>query len=61
MPGLPRDGRPDADWPFDDPAALEGTEAERLAKFREVRDQIDARLRRTWLGAGYGLSGPVNY
>jgi len=39
-------------WPFDDPAAFEGTEAERLAKFREVRDQIDERVR-SWV-AGRG-------
>jgi arsenate reductase (thioredoxin) len=38
------------DWSFEDPAALEGTEAERLAKFREVRDAIEARVRE-WLGA----------
>ena len=35
-------------WPFDDPAAVRGTEVERLAKFREVRDQIDARVQ-GWL------------
>jgi arsenate reductase len=35
-------------WPFDDPARFEGTEAERLAKFRAVRDQIAARIR-AWL------------
>ena len=28
-------------WPFEDPAAAEGDEAARLAKFREVRDEID--------------------
>ena len=27
-------------WPLDDPAACKGTEEERLAKFREVRDLI---------------------
>ncbi|MFG0274124.1 MAG: arsenate reductase ArsC, partial [Phycisphaerales bacterium] len=27
-------------WPFDDPAAFEGTEEETLAEFRRVRDQI---------------------
>jgi arsenate reductase len=27
---------------FDDPAALEGSDEEKLAKFREVRDQIEA-------------------
>ena len=31
-------------WPFEDPAAFEGTEEERLAKFRQVRDQIEARI-----------------
>jgi arsenate reductase len=35
-------------WPFEDPAAFEGADIDKLAKFREVRDQIDARLR-TWL------------
>jgi len=35
-------------WAFDDPAAVEGTEEEQLAKFREVRDQIDRRIRE-WL------------
>jgi arsenate reductase len=32
-------------WPFDDPAAFEGTEEERLAKFREVRDAIEERIK----------------
>ncbi|MFZ5828572.1 MAG: arsenate reductase ArsC [Planctomycetota bacterium] len=36
-------------WPFDDPAAVEGTEEEQREAFRRVRDQIDARLRQ-WLG-----------
>jgi arsenate reductase (thioredoxin) len=31
-------------WPFDDPAAVQGSEAEILAKFREVRDQIEQRV-----------------
>jgi arsenate reductase len=35
-------------WPFDDPAAVTGSEEERLAAFRRVRDQIDARIRE-WL------------
>ncbi len=35
-------------WPFEDPAALSGTEAEKLAKFRAIRDQIDRRIQ-TWL------------
>jgi arsenate reductase len=32
-------------WPFEDPAALEGSYEERLAKFRQVRDAIDERVR----------------
>jgi arsenate reductase len=35
-------------WPFDDPAAAQGSEEEKLAKFRTVRDQIDFRIRE-WL------------
>ncbi len=35
-------------WPFEDPAAFEGSADEKLAKFREVRDLIDQRIR-TWL------------
>jgi arsenate reductase len=35
-------------WPFEDPAAYVGSEEETLQKFREVRDQIDARVRQ-WL------------
>lgn len=31
-------------WPFDDPAAAEGSEDERLEKFREIRDAIEARV-----------------
>lgn len=31
-------------WSFDDPAAAEGDEAARLAVFRRVRDEIEARL-----------------
>lgn len=31
-------------WPFQDPVAFEGTEEEKLAKFREIRDQIDGRI-----------------
>ena len=32
-------------WPFEDPAHAEGTEEERKAAFRRVRDQIRARFR----------------
>jgi len=43
-------------WSFEDPAAFKGTPEETLAKFREVRDQIDAQLR-GWI-AEQGI-GPV--
>ena len=41
-------------WKFEDPAALGGSDEEKLAKFREVRDQIDQRIR-SWL-AEQGLA-----
>lgn len=31
-------------WPLEDPARAEGTEEQRLAKFREVRDQIRRKI-----------------
>ncbi|NPV77862.1 MAG: arsenate reductase ArsC [Anaerolineae bacterium] len=31
-------------WPFEDPAAFQGSKEETLAKFRQVRDQISARV-----------------
>src|SRR5271157_428041 len=31
-------------WPFEDPAKFEGSEEEKLRKFREVRDQIDQKV-----------------
>lgn len=31
-------------WPFDDPAYARGTEDERLAEFRQIRDQIRERI-----------------
>ena len=37
-------------WHFEDPAAAKGSDAEILAKFRAVRDQMDDRIR-TWLAA----------
>lgn len=36
-------------WPFEDPAASYGTDAQLLAKFREIRDAIGGRIER-WLG-----------
>ena len=32
-------------WPFEDPAAVEGSEDRRRGAFRKVRDQIHARIR----------------
>jgi arsenate reductase len=37
-------------WSFDDPSRASGAEADRLAAFRRVRDEIAARLR-GWLGS----------
>ena len=35
-------------WPLDDPAAAAGSDAERRAVFRRVRDEIETRMR-AWL------------
>jgi arsenate reductase len=35
-------------WSFEDPVAFVGTEEERLAKFRQVRDQIDQKIK-AWI------------
>jgi arsenate reductase len=32
-------------WSFEDPAAVEGTEDERLAAFRRIRDQLHERVK----------------
>jgi arsenate reductase len=42
-------------WAFEDPAAFMGSEEDTLARFREVRDQIDDRVR-DWL-AELGVAG----
>ena len=39
-------------WPFEDPAALTGSEADRKAAFRRIRDQIHARIRE-YLASGW--------
>jgi arsenate reductase len=36
-------------WGFEDPAAFEGSQQEKTAKFRDIRDQITDRIR-SWLG-----------
>jgi arsenate reductase len=35
-------------WPFEDPVSLTGSEAQRLKKFREIRDKIEQRIQ-LWL------------
>jgi arsenate reductase len=35
-------------WSFEDPVAFEGTDEEKLAKFREIRDKIERRIQ-AWL------------
>ena len=35
-------------WSFEDPAKFEGTEEEKLAKFREVRDLMEKKIK-SWL------------
>ncbi len=37
-------------WPFEDPAAFVGSDEEKLARFRDVRDQISARIEE-WLAS----------
>jgi arsenate reductase (thioredoxin) len=43
-------------WPFDDPAAVEGTEEEKLAAFRTVRDQIEAKVQSWYQNQQMSLS-----
>jgi arsenate reductase len=35
-------------WPFEDPAAFDGNNEDRLNKFREIRDHIDKKIQE-WL------------
>ena len=35
-------------WPFENPAEAEGSEDERLQKFRQVRDEVEGRIK-NWL------------
>jgi arsenate reductase (thioredoxin) len=39
-------------WGFDDPAEAEGSEEERLAVFRRLRDEINSRIKMFVLSAG---------
>jgi arsenate reductase len=41
-----------AHWAFDDPADAEGSEGERLAVFRRIRDEINARVKMFVLAGG---------
>jgi arsenate reductase (thioredoxin) len=45
-------------WPFEDPAAFEGTEQEKLAKFREVRDLIRGQIQRWLISMSSFKNGP---
>jgi arsenate reductase (thioredoxin) len=38
-------------WAFDDPAAAQGTDEERLTVFRRVRDEIATRIRAQFTGS----------
>ena len=35
-------------WSFEDPAAFEGSDEEKMEKFREIRDKIEAQIK-NWL------------
>ena len=43
-------------WSFEDPAAFEGSDEEKLEKFRQIRDLIDEKIR-YWL-AEQGIAVP---
>jgi arsenate reductase len=45
-------------WPFEDPAEFQGSEQEKLAKFREVRDKIQEQIK-AWLKER-GIPGNVS-
>ena len=42
-------------WSFENPAKFEGTEEEKLAKFREVRDLIEKKIK-SWVAEQSGHS-----
>jgi arsenate reductase len=46
-------------WSFDDPSAARGTEPERLAVFRRVRDAIEARIV-DWLREHAAVAGAAS-
>jgi protein-tyrosine-phosphatase len=41
-------------WPTPDPTAIEGTREQRLAAYREVRDQLTERIRSRFVGPAGG-------
>ena len=43
-------------WSFEDPAAFNGSEAETLAKFRQIRDQIERKII-DWVAQQRGAGG----
>jgi arsenate reductase len=47
-------------WPMDDPLRAQGSEEERLEKFREVRDLIEARVRRWLIEHRYKSAQPLS-
>jgi len=47
-------------WPMDDPLRAQGSEEERLAKFREIRDLIEARVRRWLVEHRYKSAPPLH-
>lgn len=47
-PSLSADAKRIHRWIFEDPVRADGTDDEKLARFREIRDQIEARIK-LWL------------
>ncbi len=45
-------------WSFEDPAAFDGSDEEKLEKFRQVRDQIEQQVR-DWLGQQTAKPGKI--
>src|SRR5215510_938437 len=43
-------------WSFEDPAIFEGSEEEKLAKFREIRDQIAKKIREWVVEESFALN-----
>lgn len=42
-------------WPFEDPAAFQGTPEEKIKKFRSIRDNIEAKIKE-WLSENNKLN-----